>query len=154
MLTLVYYQHCMRKSFLPVFLLLICIACTAQQKVANYFTGKYGTKSYEHFSFWSKDGKPSAVAYSYGIKPGDITLKLVGTEMHNGNKALKVQFPNKHILLISVDREELHVTDVNATYNKIFQWEYEAPVNGIGTFCDVCAEDETEAITIVAQFSN
>ncbi len=144
----------MRKYFLLILFPFICSACAAQQKVANYFIGKYGTKSYEHFSFWMRDGKPSSVEYSYGTKPKYMTLKIIGIEIRNGRKALKVQFPNNYVLLITADKQRLLVTDVNAGYNKTFQWEYEGPVNGVGTFCDVCAEDETEAITIVEQFSH
>ena len=125
-----------------------------QQKVANYFTGKYGTKEYEHFSFWLKDGKAFSVEYSYGTKPKKMVLEIVGTKKLNGEKVLKVQFPNKYILLIITHNKQLHVRDANTAYNKTFQWEYEGPVNGAGTFCDVCAEDETEAISIVEKFNN
>lgn len=68
--------------------------------------------------------------------------------------ALKIQFSNKYVLFIAVDRQLLHITDASAIYNKTFQWEYEGPVNGAGTFCNVCAADETEAIEIVQQFIN
>jgi hypothetical protein len=31
----------------------------------------------------------------------------------------------------------------------MFTWAYEGPVNGVGTFCNVCAKDEKEAIAVI-----
>lgn len=112
----------MGKHFLLFLFVLVYSMSNAQQKVANYFTGKYGTKNYEHFSFWIKDGKPSSVEYSYGEKPKDIVLEIKGIEMRNGKKALKIQFPNRYVLFIAVDGKQLHISDASALYNKTFQW--------------------------------
>lgn len=141
----------MDKVFFMFLSLLFCSSVYAQKKVANYFTGEYGTKSYEHFSFWVENGKPLSVQYSYGIKPQDIPLTLLGKQKVNGKTVFKLKFSNQYVLYIAADKKQLHVTDAACKYNKIFTWEYEGPVNGVGTFCDVCAEDEAEAMTIMEQ---
>lgn len=141
----------MSKGFFIFLSLLFCGSVYAQKKVANYFTGEYGTKSYEHFSFWVETGKPLSVQYSYGEKPKDISLTLLGKQKLNGQTVFKLQFSNQYVLYIAAEKEQLHVTDAAGRYNKIFTWEYEGPVNGVGTFCDVCAEDEAEAMAIMEQ---
>jgi len=44
---------------------------------------------------------------------------------------------------------QLQVTDERGTYNKLFSWEYEGPVNGMGTFCEPCAGDPEEAMQLI-----
>jgi len=143
----------MKRSVLQIFFFLfIGSSLRAQTKVANYSLGKPGTDKYEHFDFWIKNGKRAEVNYSYGKKNKEVKLKYLGDTVLNTDPCFKVQFSNKYILYIIPSGSELKVTDNKGKYNKVFLWEYEGPVNGIGTFCDVCAEDEIEAIKIIKKY--
>ncbi len=122
-----------------------------QQRVANYATGKQGAKSYEHFSFWVRKNKPDEISYSY-VESGrerETKLTYLGKCVLKGEACFKVQFPNALILYIVPKGYSLKVVDDKGRYTKNFQWEYEGPVNGIGTFCSVCAEDEKAAMKII-----
>jgi hypothetical protein len=122
-----------------------------QQQVARYATGKQGTKSYEHFSFWVRKNKPDEISYSYGEGGLESEKKLthLGKCVVQGEACFKVQFPNALVLYIVPKGNLLKVVDGKGRYSKNFQWEYEGPVNGIGTFCSVCAEDDRAAMKLI-----
>lgn len=122
----------------------------AQEKnrVANYSSGTMGTKTYEHFSFW----KSGEITYTYGKNDKDITLNYLGKEKLKNTTAFKVQFPDNRIWYVIPRGKNLKVSDKAGKYTKNFRWEYEGPVNGIGTFCSVCAEDETEAASLIKRY--
>jgi hypothetical protein len=121
----------------------------AQMKVAQYSFGKPGTDTYEHLEFWTKDGKRSEVNYAYGKDRKEVKLRYLGKGQLNGQTGFKVQFGNNYMLYIIPKRLQLQVTDANGKYNKIFSWEYEGPVNGIGTYCSVCADDDEDAMKLI-----
>lgn len=131
--------------------LLVCTAtfAHAQSKVANYSYGKPGTASYEHFSFWTQDGQRADLSYTYGQDRKEAKLTYLGPEKVNGKPAFKVRFPNKHMLYLIPTGTTLRVTDNKLAAQKTYRWEYEGPVNGIGTFCQPCAEDEKQAMQVV-----
>jgi hypothetical protein len=137
------------KIIIIIFTTLIFTTSKAQLKVANYSTGKYGTETYEHISFWIEDGKKSYLEYAYGKEPTEIKLLFLGQKILNRNKSIKVQFSNGNILFITPDGLNLNVSDENGKYFKTFKWEYVGPINGIGTYCDICAENEKEAMKMV-----
>lgn len=137
------------KIILIIFTTLFFTTSKAQLKIANYSIGKYGTETYEHISFWTENGKKSYIEYEYGKEPTEKKVLILGQKILNGNKSIKVQFTNKYILYITPDGLNLNVSDENGKYFKTFKWEYEGSVNGVGTYCDVCAENEKEAIKIV-----
>lgn len=122
---------------------------TAQSKVANYSYDKYGAAQYEQFSFRVKDNKRAEITYSYGKDPKEIKLQYMGKAQINGDSCFKVQFPNKYVLYVIAKDRVLKVVDADGKYNKTFKWEYEGPVNGIGTFCGVCAADDDEAMELM-----
>jgi hypothetical protein len=119
------------------------------QKVANYSYGKYGTPRYEHFSFSTNAGKRAEISYTYGKDGKEVAAKYIGTGVYKQKKCFKVELAGKNTLYIVPAGQKLQVANPNKNYNKVFNWEYEGPVNGVGTFCDVCAEDEKEAIGII-----
>ncbi len=127
---------------------LISLAAQAQNQVANYGFGKPGTATYEHFSFWVKDGRRTDIAYAYGRDRKDTQLRYLGPAQVKGQAGFKVQFSNGHTLYLVPSGSRLLVTAAGATA-KIFIWEYEGPVNGIGTFCSVCVEDEQAAMRLL-----
>jgi len=133
-------------SFLILFLFFFQKGYT--QKVANYSFGKLGTSEYEHFSFWEK-GSADGITYSFGKNDKEVKLKYLGKDKYEGKPCFKIQFPNSYILYIIPDKLDLKILDSAKRYSKTFSWEYEGPINGIGTFCDVCAEDEKEALKII-----
>jgi hypothetical protein len=139
------------KELLFTILLVLFLVTTsqAQLKVANFSYGKFATDKYEHFEFWMKDGKRTDISYVYGKDSKENKLRYLGKDVINGDSCFKVQFSNKYILYVIPTGLVLKVTDVTGKYNRTFIWEYAGPVNGIGTYCDVCANDEDEAMKII-----
>lgn len=117
-------------------------------RVANYSTGIYGMRSYEHFSFGVRDGKPEAF-YSYRNADSELPLIYGGVKDCKGSPCFQISFPNGFVLYVRPRGKDLAISDSKGTYSKIFRWEYEGPVNGRGTFCASCAENEQEAIELI-----
>jgi len=142
-----------RQIFVYLFTLispcLFASAAYAQLKVAQYTCGKQGTIQFEELEFWTKKGKPSEIIYKYGKETRDLRLQYLGKSKNYGDSCFKVQFPNKFTLYVIASGLSLKVIDSSGNYNKVFLWHYEGPVNGIGTHCDVCAEDDRDAMRIL-----
>jgi hypothetical protein len=146
------------KNFIYLFLaatLFLVLFCSphlaANKRVANYSFGKYGTKTYETLSFWIDAGKRGQITYSYGKTDREITLSYIGPDIFNGESCFKVQFANGLILYIIPKGLSLKIVDSEGKYSKLFRWKYEGPIDGRGTFCDVCAEDK-ESMMIIRKF--
>jgi hypothetical protein len=137
-----------RLFFVLIAILIISGTASAQTKVANYSYGKPGTDTYEQLSFWVKDGKKSDIDYAYGRDRKEAKLRYVGKY----EASFQVQFPNNTRLTINPKGTTLIVTNTKTNYVKTFVWEYEGPVNGIGTFCTVCAQDEKEAMRLIQTY--
>ena len=127
---------------------LLSLAAHAQNQVANYSFGKPGTATYEHFSFWVKDGHRTDIAYAYGRDRKDSQLRYLGPSRVKSQAGFNAQFSNGHTVHLVPSGNRLLVTAAGAA-PKIFTWEYEGPVNGIGTFCSVCAQDEQAAMRLL-----
>ena len=123
-----------------------------QQRVANYAFGRIGTKNYEHLSFWTQNNERYEITYSYGEEYKEIKLSYKGVDTFKGEACFKIEFSNGTQLYVIPKGTSLRVVDEEGKYNKVFRWEYEGPRNGIGTFCNVCAEDEREAMRLIRQF--
>lgn len=121
----------------------------AQNQVANYSLGQPGTASYEHFSFWTKDGQRTDLQYAYGKDRKDTQLRYVGLGRLNGQRCFKVQFPNRHTLYLLPSGTTLRVATSPTATPKTFVWEYEGPVNGVGTNCSVCVADAAAAMRLL-----
>lgn len=133
-------------------LLLVHLSLSAQ-KVATYSTGNPGQADYESFAFWTKeDGNRSFITYNYGADRKEAKITYAGIGNYKGIQSFKIQFTNKLTLHVMRNGPQLHIVDNEGKYNKAFKWEYEGPVNGIGTFCNVCASDQVEATSIVDLF--
>jgi hypothetical protein len=143
-------QTTMKKVIFLVFpTLLIGASLAAQMKVANYSFGKPGTVKYEHLDFWIKEGKRTEIHYSYGKDRKEVKLQYLGKDKQNGSACFKVKFTNDYVLYIIPRGKQLLVTDASGKYKKTFSWEYEGPINGIGTFCDICAQDDEDAMNLI-----
>lgn len=145
--------NCTMKTIIP---LTICLLLTSQharaQKVANFSVNEIGTSQFEEFSFWVKEGKRSDIDYSYGKNYKTLKLVFAGECSIDEDKGFKVKFPNGLHLCVVAKGEHLLVSDSVGKYMKLLDWHYEGPVNGIGTFCTPCAEDEKEAIQLVRKY--
>lgn len=137
------------RLFLLFFVCLVTQSSDGQLKMAQYSHGKYGTENYEKFEFWTKAGEHSEISYSYGKESRKVALLYLGKDRINGVSCFKVRFLNGYVLYIIPSVLRLKVTDSLGKYNKIFSWLYEGPVDGIGTHCDVCAENENDAMKIL-----
>jgi hypothetical protein len=124
---------------------------TAQTKVANYSIGKYGTDKYEHFSFWVKNGQRAEITYSYGNRNTEFKVAYAGVTKQNGAAGFKAQFSNGHTVTIVPNGSKLTVMEKGKT-PKVFAWEYEGPIDGIGTFCEPCAQDEKAAMQVMRTY--
>lgn len=124
----------------------------AQTQVANFSTGKVGTKSYEHFSFQVEDGVRGDITYSYGKNRREIKLNYAGRDTLNGIAVFKVEFPNNEVFYVIPQKTYLKIVNEKGTYNKIFRWEYEGPVNGIGTFCNACTQNGKESVALIRKY--
>ena len=137
------------KTTLFVVVALLASVSMKAQKVANYSTGKYGSAAYEHFSFWVEKGKPSEITYNAGKYGEDKPVKYLGKSTYQGKRSFKIQLPDNRVLQVMPLGKNLKIVGTAKNYNKLFAWAYEGPVNGMGTFCEACAEDEQEAMKLL-----
>jgi hypothetical protein len=133
-------------------ILALGITTVSAQKVANYAVGKYGQPNYEHLSFWTKATRRAEITYSYGKLGKELPVKYLGRASYEGKAAFRVQLPNGSLLYIIPSGVNLKVQNATKSYNKLFTWAYEGPVNGMGTFCEACAEDEKEAMKLLRTY--
>ncbi|WP_080054555.1 hypothetical protein [Spirosoma aerolatum] len=124
----------------------------SSMKVANYAYGQPGTDTYEAFSFWVKNGKRTTIDYTYGKDRKETPLQFVGKSQPGSKASFTVQFPNRYTLYVTPMGNQLQVMDEQKKYRKTFIWQYEGPINGVGTFCDVCAQDEKEAMRLIQRY--
>jgi hypothetical protein len=139
----------LRYCFVLLLVLLAVCSAQAQNVVANYYFGQPGTASYEHFSFWTKDGQRYQMQYSYGPERRDATPRYVGAAIVGGQPSFKVQFPDGSARYITPTDSTLRVATSPTAAPKTFAWEYEGPVNGVGTICSVCVPNAAAAIRLV-----
>ena len=132
-----------------VTIMFLSVAGAYAQTVANYATGKYGEPDYEHLSFWAKAGKRAEATYTYGKYGKQLPVKYLGKAAYEGKAAFKMQLPNGTILYVIPSGVNLKIQNATKSYDKLFTWAYEGPVNGMGTFCSECAEDEKAAMKLL-----
>jgi len=123
-----------------------------EERSAIYTTGTYGAKSYESFSFSIEGEETPKISYAYGKNFKEVKLTLLGADTLNGARCFKVQLPNGLVLYLIPTGLKLKVVDGKGKYSKIFEWEYEGPVNGIGTFCNTCFGSEEEAMAFIKKY--
>ena len=118
-------------------------------KVANFaLPGQdYRSPGFESLSFWSGP-HGQAVVYEYGADHKRFRLRALGPGADG--KGFAVGFPNGFVLDVAPLDGALQVSDRAGKYGKTFQWRYEGPVDGRGTFCQPCV-DEPDAIGFVRE---
>lgn len=118
-------------------------------QVANYGYGQPGTASYEHFSFWTLNGRRSDVGYASGANREDARVSYAGPARVGGQPGFRVKFLDGRTLYLTPSGTTLRVSDATGAAPKTFVWEYEGPVNGVGTVCSVCVADSAAALRLV-----
>ena len=116
-------------------------------KVANFALPghDYSSAGFESLSFWSgPNGK--VINYEYGLKHDRVRLRDIGPG--SDGQGFAVRFPNGLVLDIVPKGDALQVSDRKGNYSKTFQWQYDGPIDGRGTFCTPCVE-EADAIDFV-----
>ena len=138
-------------TLLCAVLFLPTIVFGQESKVADFAIGRPNTKNYEHLSFWVDGNKRGKIIYSTRNRNKEIELIYLGAATKAGVKGFKVEFPNKTILFIVPNKNTLKITNEKTAAPKYFEWEYEGPANGRGTFCEVCAE-EKESFDLIRKY--
>lgn len=123
-------------------------------RVANFSQGEPGTEDFEKLSFWVWEGKHLEVNYVHGKDWNEVKLEYLGIGQEDNQEFFKVRFPNGYILNIRPEATSLFVRDKNEKYSKKFNWYYEGPIDGRGTFCDACVESEASIEFVKKYFFN
>lgn len=107
----------------------------------------YHSPGFESLSFWSGP-QGRSVDYEYGADHKRLRLRVLGPSVDG--RGFAVGFPNGFVLDIVPRDDVLQVRDRGGKYGKTFEWQYEGPVDGRGTFCQPCV-DEPEAVGFVRE---
>src|SRR3546814_11784915 len=67
-----------------------------------------------------------------------VRLRAIGPD--GNDEGFAVRFPNGLVLDVVPQGTALHVSDRSGKYSTTFEWQYEGPVDGRGTFCTPCVE--------------
>lgn len=118
-------------------------------QVANYGYGQPGTAGYEHLSFWALNGRRSDVGYAAGTNREDAQVRYAGPTRVGGQPGFRVKFLSGRTLYVVPSGITLRVSDALGAALKTFTWEYEGPVNGVGTVCSVCVADSAAAMRLI-----
>lgn len=122
------------------------------KQVANYSVSDYGNPQYEAFSFWINEKNEPFIQYFYGENEKEVKVKYLGKAIIGNVACFKMVLNNNLILYASQEKNKLRVKNTNGTYNKLFNWKYEGPMNGIGTFCQPCTEDEKKSKDFITKY--
>jgi hypothetical protein len=145
----------LKKIFLMGFFAFCATAVNAQQKTHAFFMlGNYAYSEWEKLEFDLND-HGGEITYSYAKKPDGIKLKNLGIKYVGQYKVLMVQIPGfAKTYYINPDpkNERIQFESSDRKYNKWLPLGYEGPVNGIGTYCEQCANEPKDAFEIVNSF--
>ena len=122
------------------------------KKVASYSISNYGNERYESFGFWINNKNKQIIHYRYGKDDKEVPVKYLGKSQLNGEVAFKILIDNKITLYATQEGDKLRLRNLSGTYNKLFLWTYEGPVNGIGTYCEPCTQDEEESKSFLSKY--
>ncbi len=131
---------------------LISIQPDNLKQVSNYSIGKYNTAAYEEFSFWITDKNQPYVTYTFGKDDKELPVKYLGIERIKGKPCIKLKVNNKKIMYVALHGDRLLIFDDELKNPKGFTWRYEGPVNGIGTYCNVCTQDAKQSAAFLKKY--
>jgi len=98
---------------------------------------------------YGKSDISTLVRHMDGKSARETKLQYLDKFRISGDSCFKVQFSNKYFLYIIPSGLSLKVVDSSGKYYKAFSWQYEGPIDGRGTHCDVCADDDIDAMGIL-----
>lgn len=122
------------------------------KKVANYSISEYANPKFEEFSFWITDKNEPVINYYYGKDAKEVKVKYLGKSKIGNVFCFKMILNDKLTLYVSQEKDKLRVKDLSGKYDKLFNWMYEGPVNGIGTYCEPCTHDEQESKRFLSKY--
>ena len=76
-------------------------------------------------------------------------MSYAGPASVGGQPGFKVRFLNGRTLYLTPSGNTLRVSDATGKAPKAFTWEYEGPINGVGTVCSVCVADSAAAMRLI-----
>lgn len=132
--------------------LLFLLLPSNYKQVASYSNSEFGSSKYENFGFWILDNHNPVIHYQYGKKSLEVPVKYLGKCKVGNNKCFKMLLNNKLTLYVSIEKHNLRIKSASGNYNKLFAWQYEGPVNGIGTYCEPCTQDEKESEKFLSEY--
>ncbi len=145
----------MNRLLPTLFFVLMLSPCYAQGKSQAFFMiGDYANPKWEKIEF-SFTNKAREITYSYRQNESGVKLKPFGVKYIDGQRGLMVKFPtgNKiYVILQDRKKQRILMKSEDGQYNKAFALGYEGPVNGVGTYCAVCANEPAEAFGIIDSF--
>ena len=141
----------------PGFLLIGRPALAQDKTHAFFMVGDYASPNWEKLTLDNtKSGQQ--MTYAYKQHETGIRLEPIGKKRLDGQTVVLVRMAGVgQIYQIRRDRagQTLIMTSQDGRYRKTFTLGYEGPVNGVGTYCESCANEPAEALKLVdAYFSS
>lgn len=117
-------------------------------QVANFAArgARFPAADYEALQLWADAGGARRARYAWGPDAKELTLRVLRPSA--GGDGFALRFPNGLVLDAVSQGEALRLRDRNGTYDKVFEWKYEGPVEGRGTACTACV-DEADAVGFI-----
>ncbi|MBX7226210.1 MAG: hypothetical protein K1X55_09265 [Chitinophagales bacterium] len=142
-----------RRLALILFLFIHLQKSFSQEKTHSFF--EYRPEKANRWEILSFDSEQHIITYSYAKHPEGYVLRIIGSKNVNGKAALIVAIPKiekEYFLYLNNTYEQLTFECADGSYKKTFTLGYEGPVNGIGTYCEQCANEPTEAYELFLTF--
>jgi hypothetical protein len=146
-----------KRLFFLIFLSSISLRSFSQDEAKTYaffMIGNYSYPEWEKLEFELRDYK-RVIRYSYKKNEKGHVLQTLGTKYIGNQKALIVRIPKydkTYLILTDKRNSRIIMMSEDQTYKKSFPLGYEGPIDGIGTYCDSCANEPKEAFEIVNSF--
>ena len=144
-----------KRAFLTLLFLLIVGRGYSQDKTHAFFMiGDYDSPQWEKIEF-DLTGQGKEITYSYRTNERGHKLQLLGMKYAGTRKELTVKITGTtkiYVLLSDPKNRRITMLSKDGTYKKTFALGYEGPVNGVGTYCDHCANEPEDAFKLVDVF--
>ena len=122
------------------------------EAAANFETGTAGQADHEDFSFYLMRDGTRQVRYGYGADRKEVELRYLGPRPGD-RPGFAVAFPNRPELEIRILGDTLRARSADGRYDKTFRWRYEGPVDGRGTACTQCLDEDRAGAFLAERFA-
>ena len=148
------------EKMIKLYISLLFITCSyslvAQQKTYAFFMfGTLQDKNWERLEF-TIDKEKNTINYSYAKNEKGIELVLIDSPNTTSNpNCIFVKIPKlDKVYMISINEQldAIVFEALDKSYKKTFILGYEGPIDGIGTYCESCANEAEDAFEIVRLF--